>query len=483
MKKRIKCGIVLLVLLVFCLVPMAVFADEDDGLTYELTWSSNVSGQMQVFRNGTPAAPLLIQYDEDFEALDSCVIQFGVIAKDAEGREVPFDDSDCWWDYDLDTDVSYSEDGNGLFRPSWPCTGTVICELPDGNTELTAPFICTDSFYKLKTTPEIIGYEDKLSYTPEEIAENGLTLAGTAVFDVSDVAVEDPDAVWSDSGEAVDVTWTEDAAVKDCEVTEDGAIKVPPQNLAEGDYTFTAHLTQAGSRLMDKPVRIHVGPCEVSIEPSILGKPQGDAFNLSPGFLFLSAKGADWSWDNGGYETPFYQWEFLDENGELILEPAKQGDSGSPAALVDDPILSDYGEIDGAGVPWRMIWMNRSGTFTVRFTMYHSGKAFRTAERTLTVTLKAPAAPKGFKAKAGSKRATLSWYNVSGAEGYKVYRSLKKTKGYKLVKTIKGSEKCSFVNKGLKKKKTYYYKVKAYRKDGSKTLLSGFSKAAKVKIK
>ena len=73
------------------------------------------------------------------------------------------------------------------------------------------------------------------------------------------------------------------------------------------------------------------------------------------------------------------------------------------------------------------------------------------------------------------KTAIISYKKVSGANKYNIYR--KTTKGkYKLIKT---TNKSSYKDKGLKSKKTYYYKVKAI---GSK-LKSDTSKAVKVKIK
>ena len=53
-------------------------------------------------------------------------------------------------------------------------------------------------------------------------------------------------------------------------------------------------------------------------------------------------------------------------------------------------------------------------------------------------------------------------------------------------KQLKRSQKHSttkFKNKKLKKKKTYYYKVRAIKKAGKKVTYSKYSKAVSVKIK
>lgn len=69
---------------------------------------------------------------------------------------------------------------------------------------------------------------------------------------------------------------------------------------------------------------------------------------------------------------------------------------------------------------------------------------------------------------------------VSNATGYEIYRSTKKTKGYKKVKTTKS---LSFKNKKLKSKKTYYYKVRAYKTVSGSKMYSAYTKPVKVKVK
>lgn len=58
---------------------------------------------------------------------------------------------------------------------------------------------------------------------------------------------------------------------------------------------------------------------------------------------------------------------------------------------------------------------------------------------------------------------TLKWNKVNqeGYNGYAIYRSTKKNKGYKLVKAIRSKKVTSYTDKKLKAGTTYYYKVKA----------------------
>ena len=86
--------------------------------------------------------------------------------------------------------------------------------------------------------------------------------------------------------------------------------------------------------------------------------------------------------------------------------------------------------------------------------------------------------------KSGSKRSViLKWGSIKGATGYKVYRSTKSSSGFKLVKTLKGNSKVSFKDTKVKKKKTYYYKVRAYRTVSGKNYYSSYSKVVSQKIK
>ena len=63
------------------------------------------------------------------------------------------------------------------------------------------------------------------------------------------------------------------------------------------------------------------------------------------------------------------------------------------------------------------------------------------------------------------------------------YRSTKKNKSFKKITTLKKAGKVTYVNKKLKKGKTYYYKVVV---NGRNELLADFtirSSAVKIKVK
>ena len=69
----------------------------------------------------------------------------------------------------------------------------------------------------------------------------------------------------------------------------------------------------------------------------------------------------------------------------------------------------------------------------------------------------------------------LTWETLKGVDGYQVYRATSKTGTYKRVASVKGDSAASYINTGLTCGKTYYYKVRAYKKIGGKTVYSKFS--------
>ena len=110
------------------------------------------------------------------------------------------------------------------------------------------------------------------------------------------------------------------------------------------------------------------------------------------------------------------------------------------------------------------------------YTLYSNVSGYRFATATLTK-------PAIKTIKAGKKKATVKWGKIKGANGYVIYRSVKKSKGYKAVKTITRGGTVSFINKKLKKGKRYYFKVRAYRTVNGKKVYSSYSAVKSVKVK
>lgn len=72
----------------------------------------------------------------------------------------------------------------------------------------------------------------------------------------------------------------------------------------------------------------------------------------------------------------------------------------------------------------------------------------------------------------------LSWKNVNAA-GYYIYRSTKKSSGFKKIDTVAGT---SYTDKGLTKGKTYYYKVVAYTNTSDGVVTSDASAVKSIKV-
>lgn len=125
----------------------------------------------------------------------------------------------------------------------------------------------------------------------------------------------------------------------------------------------------------------------------------------------------------------------------------------------------------------------KSGTtykFTVRAYKTVSGKTYL-SPKYKTFTSSTNPATVSFKVTGGSKKTTVKWNKVTGATGYKVYYKTSKNGKWIGLKTT-NNKTTSYTKTGLKKGKTYYFTVKAYRKVGNTTYNGAFTtKSVKVK--
>lgn len=155
----------------------------------------------------------------------------------------------------------------------------------------------------------------------------------------------------------------------------------------------------------------------------------------------------------------FFTGETIWESSDKTVATVDQAGTVKPAGKIGSCIVKKKGVLKSGGEPVEL------GRCTVKVDQ----SAF------------APAKPVGLKVKNIKKRtAKLTWKKAANATGYIVYRSKKKNKGYKKIKTL---TKLSYKNKKLKRGKTYYYKIKAYRKYQGHTIYSPLTAAKKVKIK
>ena len=81
--------------------------------------------------------------------------------------------------------------------------------------------------------------------------------------------------------------------------------------------------------------------------------------------------------------------------------------------------------------------------------------------------------------KSSTNYTKISWKGVSGESGYQVARSAYSSKNFSTIKTTSSS----YAKIKTKKNKTYYYKVRAYKKDNGKTIYGPWSSTVKYKLK
>lgn len=136
------------------------------------------------------------------------------------------------------------------------------------------------------------------------------------------------------------------------------------------------------------------------------------------------------------------------------------------------------------GTSYKLSNLNSGTIYKFKVRAYKNGdevlwgdysSAFETATRTAT--------PKITKISSTTKgKVNLTWSNVSGESGYQVYYSTKKSSGYKKVTSYKTNVLSGSKSK-LTSKKTYYFKVRAYKKTDSGTVYSSYSEVKSIKVK
>ena len=118
-----------------------------------------------------------------------------------------------------------------------------------------------------------------------------------------------------------------------------------------------------------------------------------------------------------------------------------------------------------------------SGNLTIKGTAIITTKADDSAKATVTVTVKSvdKTAPKNVKVNSVKvDSVTLSWNALTA-----VSNKGKFTK----VSTVKNAKKTTFLDKKVSSKKTYYYKVRAYKTVKGKKIYGAYSVVKKVKCK
>ena len=104
-----------------------------------------------------------------------------------------------------------------------------------------------------------------------------------------------------------------------------------------------------------------------------------------------------------------------------------------------------------------------------------------TPQKEVAKLVLAPVKKKKLTAK--KKSFVFNWTKNTNATGYIVQYSLKKNFSKKKTVKIKKNSTLKKTVKKLKSKKKYYVRIRAYRKEGNKTVYSNWSKTYKIKVK
>lgn len=80
----------------------------------------------------------------------------------------------------------------------------------------------------------------------------------------------------------------------------------------------------------------------------------------------------------------------------------------------------------------------------------------------------------------GKNKVSLKWRQITGADGYLIYISNNRDKGYKPIQYIKSGKKVEYIKSGLDPKKQYYFKIKGYVTVSGKKKYSSVSNTVKI---
>ena len=128
--------------------------------------------------------------------------------------------------------------------------------------------------------------------------------------------------------------------------------------------------------------------------------------------------------------------------------------------------------------------LSKGTTYKFRIIAYKTvdKKDYESKVTELLTTTQAPTT-KIIKISTKNKKVTIKWNKVSSSTGYKIYMSKNKKKGYSKVKNITKKSIVGYTKGGLKKNKTYYFKIRTYRTVNGKKVYSEWSKSKSIKVK
>lgn len=298
----------------------------------------------------------------------------------------------------------------------------------------------------------------------------------------------------------VSYQWTSEECKIDNQLGKTCKITVPSK---EGNPTiFVQAFTDDGEWIGEKKEEITVADCKLSFSyRKFVGDhseaASGDTLKVGEAYWF-SLDGASFAWDygngnrNDSKRQTFYTMDFELNGKHLIATDTEKN-------LSNDELSLSIGA--GGGFPNRIIKPKKAGTLTITGTIYRNGQFFRDFKKSYKVEgntpsptpVNKPTKPAKVTVKkttlksaknAKGKKIVVKWKKNTAGNGYQIQYSTSKkfAKGNK-TKTISKNKTTSYTIKKLKKKKTYYVRIRTYKKVSEKTYYSEWSSVKKVKIK
>lgn len=166
------------------------------------------------------------------------------------------------------------------------------------------------------------------------------------------------------------------------------------------------------------------------------------------------------SWSKTTGATGYRVYQYSSSKGEYVLKKSLTGTSYKVTGLKE-----------GTSYKFKIRPYTKSEDGTVIWGA--DSKVLSTATKTATPTIKSISN--------SSRKVTITWNNVSGESGYQIYYSTSKNGTYKKLASV-GADKTKYTSDNLAAGKTYYFKVRAYKKVDSKTIYGDFSDVKSIKI-
>ena len=298
----------------------------------------------------------------------------------------------------------------------------------------------------------------------------------------------------------VSYQWTSAECKIDNQLGKTCKITVPSK---EGNPTiFVQAFTDDGEWIGEKKEEITVADCKLSFSyRKFVGDhseaASGDTLKVGEAYWF-SLDGASFAWDygngnrNDSKRQTFYTMDFELNGKHLIATDTEKN-------LSNDELSLSIGA--GGGFPNRIIKPKKAGKLKITGTIYRNGQFFRDFKKSYKVEgntpsptpVNKPTKPAKVTVKkttlksaknAKGKKLVVKWKKNTAGNGYQIQYSTSKkfAKGNK-TKTISKNKTTSYTIKKLKKKKTYYVRIRTYKKVSGKTYYSEWSSVKKVKIK